>query len=501
MGSMDNQLQTAVALLWALGLSVLTAMPLLAWLLLNHRRDAQARIWFAGMGFYALGAFVLAAQRWWDGWQTLVVGPALAVIMLLCMYEALRRDLKPGPTPWWRLLLAWCVFVAMSSICYALGVRTSWGQVLASIFWSVAEGLVFWQTLQLYRRHAGRATLVIGLAMLLGISAHVARVVFVLRYGGTFHLLDLQPVTSYFYLINIIGVTLCSFGFWGYVLEKTQRHELALQAQTMQAQTEARVAHAHAQEMQELVQQRDQMLMINSRFAAINSLAIFNSAVIHEVSQPLQAIGFCLDQAFIHVNRSGLEVMRQPLQDAQRQVAKLADLLVVMRKLVSTQGDAVESVRLSEVRAEILPVLRSEVARREVSWQENLLDLDVVVSANKVLLERLLLNLVGNALDAVSPQATRGEPAQVCFDVFRDTSAAAGRVLVVVTDNGPGIEDPDQLLNVGVFHSTKADGLGVGLAFARLIVRQWGGELIIENRAHGQRGVKATLSLPMASGS
>ena len=71
----------------------------------------------------------------------------------------------------------------------------------------------------------------------------------------------------------------------------------------------------------------------------------------------------------------------------------------------------------------------------------------------------------------------------------------------MVTDNGPGIEDPDQLLNVGVFQSTKADGLGVGLAFARLIVRQWGGELIIENRAHGQRGVKATLSLPMASGS
>lgn len=82
-----------------MGLSVLTAMPLLAWLLLNHRKDAQARIWFAGLGFYALGAFVLAAQRWWDGWLILVGGPALAVVMLLCMYEALRRDLNPGPTP------------------------------------------------------------------------------------------------------------------------------------------------------------------------------------------------------------------------------------------------------------------------------------------------------------------------------------------------------------------------------------------------------------------
>lgn len=320
--------------------------------------------------------------------------------MVLFMYEALRRDLRSGSTPWLLLGLSWFIFAGAAAFFYAMGLRTTWGQVSASALWTLVEGVIFVQAMRLRRTHASRGALIIALAMLLAISSHLLRIVYIGWMGGRTHLLDLQPVTNYFYLTNIIGVSLCSFGYWGYVLEKTRRNEMILQAQTQAAQTEARLALAHAEQMGVLVRQRNEMLMLNSRFSAIHSLATFNSVVIHEVSQPVQAISLCLDQAVIQAQRAGLELMREPLNAAQQQVGKVARLLAVMRKLVPSQGDAMEHVQLSEIETEILPVLRSEVSRRGAVLQEQWLVQGVTVSANKVLLERLLLNLVGNALDA-----------------------------------------------------------------------------------------------------
>jgi signal transduction histidine kinase len=471
-------------------------MPLLAWLMLSSRQDVLARIWFAGLGFYAAGALLHALEGWLPGWLPLIGGPAVAFVMVLCMYEALRRDIAPGPSSGWRLLFFWLTFVGSAAFWYAKGVRTTWGQVHASVFWSIAEAVLFRQALVLRRMHASRGALIIALAMLLGLSSHALRMAHVLWAGGSFHLLDLKPVTNYFYLINIIGITLCSFGYWGYLMEKTQQKEMASQALAMEARTEARLALKHAEQMQALVQQRDQMLMLNSRFSAINSLAIFNSAVIHEVSQPVQTISLCLEHAAMQVNRAGQDALRGPLNDALHQVKKLASLLSVMRKLVSTQQDELEVVHLSEVEKEILPVLRSEVSRRGVVWQEELSAQAGTVHANKVLLERLLFNLVGNALDAVSEQIARGEAAHIQLSVQRVNAEGAARLFIVVQDDGPGLAEPERLLMTEVFQSTKANGMGVGLAFAGLVVRQWGGELTIENRTDGQHGVRAALSLP-----
>ena len=237
---------------------------------------------------------------------------------------------------------------------------------------------------------------------------------------------------------------------------------------------------------------------VSSRFRSRESTSpIFNSAVIHEVSQPLQAISLCIEHALMRADQAALDTMRGPLGDAREQVGKLASLLTVMRKLVSTQEDELEAVNLQEVEQEILPVLRSEVSRRGVVWQEQLEVQAVTVKANKVLLERLLLNLVGNALDAVGEQIAQGRPAGIQLQILRHETDGTARLCMVVQDNGPGLANPERLLSTQAFQSTKADGLGVGLAFARLVVRQWGGELTIENRQDGQHGVRATLSLPL----
>ena len=131
---MENQLQTAVTLLWVLGLSVLIAMPLLAWLMLGSRRDSLAQIWFIGMGFYVTGALLHSLDRWLPGGLPLVGGPSLAFVMVLCMYEAMRRDLAPGPVPWRRLTLCWLAFVGGAVFWHVQGMRTTWGRCMAPCF-------------------------------------------------------------------------------------------------------------------------------------------------------------------------------------------------------------------------------------------------------------------------------------------------------------------------------------------------------------------------------
>jgi signal transduction histidine kinase len=98
-------------------------------------------------------------------------------------------------------------------------------------------------------------------------------------------------------------------------------------------------------------------------------------------------------------------------------------------------------------------------------------DLPAVVG-DRVQVQQVLLNLVLNALEALAP--VRARPRQVWIRVRPE---AADTVLVAVEDTGVGIA-PEQLDQIfTAFYTTKAQGLGMGLAISRTIVEQHGGRL------------------------
>ncbi len=106
---------------------------------------------------------------------------------------------------------------------------------------------------------------------------------------------------------------------------------------------------------------------------------------------------------------------------------------------------------------------------------------------------RVIINLVDNAIDAVSNAPPPGGQGLVTIEA--STDAGASLVRVVVADNGPGVPEADRARLFMPYYSTKQRGSGLGLAIVRRIVVEHGGS--IEASANEPRGTRMTIELPL----
>jgi signal transduction histidine kinase len=150
----------------------------------------------------------------------------------------------------------------------------------------------------------------------------------------------------------------------------------------------------------------------------------------------------------------------------------------------------VEKVQLDlgEVIGEVLRLLDSYPARKPVSLNV-LLDPHLPpVFADRVQLQQLLLNLMVNALEALEPVGGRVKQLSV-----RSKRAETHHAVIQISDNGIGLDDPVAAFEP--FVTTKAEGMGLGLAICRSIVAAHEGKLSAERNAGF--GMTFTVTLPI----
>jgi len=135
-----------------------------------------------------------------------------------------------------------------------------------------------------------------------------------------------------------------------------------------------------------------------------------------------------------------------------------------------------------------IEMMEPQIRRRKVKVAQTLPKSPVIVRADRLRLEQVLINLLRNALDA-----TRGEELPEVEVLVTGTDT----VLISVRDNGVGIEDLENLFEP--FYTTKApgDGVGLGLAISSGIVNDLGGRLTARNRAGG--GAVFEIRLPRSN--
>lgn len=107
----------------------------------------------------------------------------------------------------------------------------------------------------------------------------------------------------------------------------------------------------------------------------------------------------------------------------------------------------------------------------------------LMIAGDRTQIEQLLLNLLRNAIEAGSPEAS----------ITTEVSERLAWIAIVVSDRGTGIANGDNLFVP--FYTTKKGGSGIGLALSRQIARNHGGELTLRNRDDGP-GARAELLLP-----
>ncbi|NLH79556.1 MAG: GHKL domain-containing protein, partial [Phyllobacteriaceae bacterium] len=112
------------------------------------------------------------------------------------------------------------------------------------------------------------------------------------------------------------------------------------------------------------------------------------------------------------------------------------------------------------------------------------------VSADRVEMEQVLLNLLQNAVDAMIDHGGRERGIAIA------TSSDGDTVTVAVRDHGPGLTGEAEAHLFEAFFTTKPQGLGLGLSICRTIVESHGGRLWAENEPDG--GLTMRFALPVA---
>jgi C4-dicarboxylate-specific signal transduction histidine kinase len=231
------------------------------------------------------------------------------------------------------------------------------------------------------------------------------------------------------------------------------------------------------------------------RLALVGEIA---GSIAHEISQPLSAILTNADAAetLLSQPQPPLEEIRRMLADIRRDDLRANDIVRHLHSLLKRRELQTTMVDLNEVAATALTLIQP-VARKRLVTVRSALDPSLPpIHGDAIHLEQVLLNLMMNALDAMSSNTAPGDGERVL-------NVSTGRydkysAAVTVTDTGPGIDAAYRPKIFDSFFSTKKEGMGLGLAIARTIVHAHGGKIWQEGTSAGGAAFKFTIPLQAA---
>lgn len=229
-----------------------------------------------------------------------------------------------------------------------------------------------------------------------------------------------------------------------------------------------------------------------AHLSRVMMLGELSGSMAHELNQPLAAILSNAEAAesLLEGDSPDLSELREILADIVEQDVRAGEVIRRLRTLLIKGEIQARPLDISDLMQDLLSLVRNDLANRGVGITMHLAnDLPPVV-ADRVQLQQVLLNLVVNACEAMvdAPSSER-------VLTLRSTLDDQGQVRVSVVDRGRGIS-PDKRDEIfQPFVTTKADGLGLGLAISRTIVEAHGGRIWADSE-DGQ-GTCMCLTLPV----
>ncbi|APE30607.1 two-component sensor histidine kinase [Halomonas aestuarii] len=237
-----------------------------------------------------------------------------------------------------------------------------------------------------------------------------------------------------------------------------------------------------------LRQTRDELIQA-AKLAVLGQLA---AGINHELNQPLAAIRAYAENAATFLERGRTEATRGNLAQIIELTDRMAEISAQLRQFSRKSGDRPTSVSVPACFDYALRLFQSRLRDAGVRIERDWPDDEVWVRADLVRLEQVLVNLIGNALQAMN---------QTPDPLLRLGIEPAGEtVRIRVTDNGPGIAEQHLGRIFEPFFTTKSpgSGLGLGLSISARIIDDLGGQLAADHGPGG--GARFTITLPLSPG-
>lgn len=238
----------------------------------------------------------------------------------------------------------------------------------------------------------------------------------------------------------------------------------------------------------------DALLRLQDRLLHVARLATvgeMSTGIAHELNQPLCAMANYAQACDRLLQQPSPDIaeIRESLREIVVQALRAGDVIRRLRSLARPQQPCRDVTDINVLLGELTELIQSDAKHNEVRVQMQLGEGLPPVLADGAQIQQLVLNLVRNAIEALSDV-----PSSLREVVLSTVRTEQGDVAISVSDHGPGVAPRMEPHLFSPFSTTKPAGTGLGLAMSRTVARDHGGTL--EYHANRPSGACFTLTLP-----
>lgn len=212
-------------------------------------------------------------------------------------------------------------------------------------------------------------------------------------------------------------------------------------------------------------QSREELAQANR----LGTLGQITAGVAHEINQPVAAIRAFAENGGTFLERNKPEKAAENLHNIIGLTERIATITSELRSFARRKTPIVASTMLDDAVEAALLLVRHRISAEKIIVKWDRRAADVPVKADRVRLEQVFVNLIQNSLDAL----------ENCPDGWIEIlfERRKGMVIATFSDSGPGLSKGMRQKLFTPFSTGKAEGLGLGLAIVRDIMREFGGDI------------------------
>lgn len=443
-------------------------LPITVFLLLKDNRHSAVKLWCAGgllvgFGMVFLGLRPLLEERT-SGFFIYTLGNALTVAGYTMRVQSLRIDIqKPIPNYLW--IGSIFLFILLFEVARSDIGSTALRMVIAYFWIGINMFFLAGAARQYEQKFMASPMRFIWISYYLLSTTLLVRSL--LLWMG---LEDPTPFknsipNTLVMLLGLLTVIYSNLAYVGVMLVRAEKESAA------SAQRNAKLLTA--------LNKQTKVIKDLMRVQAFSVVGTYGSTVVHEVLQPLTAMRFALENLKMHLLRLSQDKVTQDRIDAvDSSAARAISVIENLRNFIVEREVQVGPVSLNSIIREVLEITASRAAGMGVQITLNITD-KITVLADAHQLQRVLFNIVNNALDAIERNPSNLTLKQILIDTKYVQQKQF--VLIKVIDTGVGLQAKDQAEIFEWLSSSSSKGMGVGLALSRMLVESWHGHISAYN--------------------
>lgn len=245
---------------------------------------------------------------------------------------------------------------------------------------------------------------------------------------------------------------------------------------------------------EKVLREAQEGLIHAGKLAVIGQMA---AGMTHELNQPVAALRTLADNTALLLERNRPDAVLANLKMIEHIVGRMAKITSQLKAFARKTEGRAEPVCVGHCLDHAIALVETRLANMGIEVMREQNEPPLLALCDPGRLEQVLVNLLGNAADALADR--RDGRIDIRVSRIANPEDEASRVAITVADNGPGITDDVLPRLFEPFFTTKSAGvgLGLGLTISEGLVRQFGGELRVCNRPEG--GAEFIVELPSAA--